>query len=754
VGTGTNPNTITTTTGQAIVLTGVGIGAGGATFASLTTGTVGNDALSFTGVAGPGAFSGGAVTVGGTGAGGDGIEINGSGATFSFSSATVDATAGAGINLLGANGAVTFTTVDLDNTGTAGLQVTNNPNAVTVSGGTIGATNDPTGNVVDLDQGAGNVTVAANLTKSTAGRMVEVTNRSGGTVTISGSLSCTSACTGINAATNNTGGAKSLVFSNGTKTLNTGANPAVTLSSNGGTNPLAIDFTGGGLDIDTTSGAGFSATGGGTVTVQGAGNSITSTTGTALNVQSTTIGANDLTFQSISANGGSNAIVLRDTGATGNLAVSSGTITGITGADAATNGCADLGTTIPQGVGIYLKNTSGPSFTGMSFPGTFGNFGILGYGVDGFTLTNATMSGTYGNNVNQDEDTVHFCNLTGSASISGSTISNGAENNLRVINNTGTLNRLTITTSTFGLNQSNGDDSVLFEVSGSGSTMNVTITGSTFQGARGDVIQALPQAGATMNFVFGQPGAGNAVHGSHGNEAPFGGGVAITPDGTMTFDLNSNTFDGGTRGVFINAANNGAVASGYFRNNTVGISGVADSGGSQLDGPALQVESNGGGDMTIVIDNNDFFQWNGVFAGVYLQVGATAGNAVNFNATVTNNLIDQPGTNAAANVIQGFQINNGTNAGENHTACLRFSGNDVAGTGSGGTTDVRLRQRFNTLVRMPGYTGGPGDSAAIIAYIQGLNSPLPSVGIASSTSAGGGFFNTLGGAPCATPSFP
>jgi hypothetical protein len=114
---------------------------------------------------------------------------------------------------------------------------------------------------------------------------------------------------------------------------------------------------------------------------------------------------------------------------------------------------------------------------------------------------------------------------------------------------------------------------------------------------------------------------------------------------------------------------------------------------------------------------------------------------------------------AAANAINGFQINNGTNSGENHTACLLFSGNDVAGTGSGtGITDVRLRQRFNTRVLLPGYTGaanGGGVGAPqVVSYIQGLNSPSPTVSAVTSTASGGGFFNTPMSSACAVPSFP
>ena len=50
-------------------------------------------------------------------------------------------------------------------------------------------------------------------------------------------------------------------------------------------------------------------------------NTITTTTGTALNVANTTIGASGLTFRSISANGAANGIILNNTGALAGLTV-------------------------------------------------------------------------------------------------------------------------------------------------------------------------------------------------------------------------------------------------------------------------------------------------------------------------------------------------------------------------------------------------------------------------------------------------
>src|ERR1051326_2395832 len=400
----------------------------------------------------------------------------------------------------------------------------------------------------------------------------------------------------------------------------------------------------------------------------------------------------------------------------------------------------------------------------MSFTGTFGNFGILGYTVTGFTLDHTSMTGTFGDNVNVDDDTVHFCGLTGSATISNSTIENGAESNLRVVNASGTLNRITLQSDTFGLNQTNGGGGTLIEADGG--TTNVTVLDSTFQGSRGTPFDALSQTGATMDLVFGSPGHGNTIHNTHSNIVPFAQDLAVTPTGTETFDINSNHFDSASAvqaqgGVIINAALGTATATGYFRNNTIGNSGVLNSGSSGND-PALDVESNGGGDLTIKVDNNQMYQWGSNGAGLLLQAGSTSGNPTSVNATITNNSIAEPGTFAVANNAQGFQLNSGTNSGENFTSCLKFQSNvfDTAGTGAGG--DGRFRQRFDTKVQMPGYTGaadGTTGSPTVASYVQGLNpSPPtgpPTITSVSSTASGGGFFNTAGpGNACALPAFP
>src|ERR1044072_4662825 len=130
----------------------------------------------------------------------------------------------------------------------------------------------------------------------------------------------------------------------------------------------------------------------------------------------------------------------------------------------------------------------------------------------------------------------------------------------------------------------------------------------------------------------------------------------------------------------------------------------------------------------MVVDNNTTRQFGANGAGVLVQPGANAGNPVTFQVTFTNNSIAEPGTFAVANNAQGFQLNSGTNSGENFTSCLKFQSNvfDTSGTGAGG--DGRFRQRFDTKVQMPGYTGaadGTTGSPALGRYPEGLNPTAP-----------------------------
>src|SRR3989440_5477073 len=231
------------------------------------------------------------------------------------------------------------------------------------------------------------------------------------------------------------------------------------------------------------------------------------------------------------------------------------------------------------------------------------------------------------------------------------------------------MNRLTMTNDTIGMDEPSGGGGTLIEADGG--TTNVTVLDSTFQGSRGTPFDALSQTGATMDLVFGQPGHGNTIHNTHPNIVPFAQDLAVTPAGTMTFDVNSNHFDSASAvqaqgGVIINSALGTANASGYFRNNTIGVSGTANSGSSGGD-PGLDVESNGGGDLTIKVDNNQMYQFGANGAGFLLQAGATSGKPTTLPATVPNKTILQPGNLAVSSKAQGLPPYNGTTCGGKFT---------------------------------------------------------------------------------------
>lgn len=276
-----------------------------------------------------------------------------------------------------------------------------------INGGSISSI-FATANAFDVNAGSSDITYAGTIsyTGTSSARTVEVTARTGGTVTLSGNITANTG-TGINVASN-TGG--TVVFSGATKNLGTGASNAVTLATNTGS---TINFTGGGLVLATTSGTGFSATGGGTVNVTGSGNTISSTTGTALNVANTTIGSSNLNFQSISSNGGTAAgIILNTTGTIGGLVVNGdglnttkgGNASGGTIANKSDGGTNDSGLV---GTAIFLNNTSNVVLQRMQI-NDCQNFGIRGLDVGNFTFQYSTINGSNGNTNVGTEDCIGF----------------------------------------------------------------------------------------------------------------------------------------------------------------------------------------------------------------------------------------------------------------------------------------------------------------------------------------------------------
>ena len=129
----------------------------------------------------------------------------------------------------------------------------------------------------------------------------------------------------------------------------------------------------------------------------------------------------------------------------------------------------------------------------------------------------------------------------------------------------------------------------------------------------------------------------------------------------------------------------------------------------------------------------------------------TSGSAA-IQAVVTGNSIANPGSFAGEAIF----VASGAATGDSGTMCLDLGGagslaNSIAGAGANGSSDFRVRQRFNTTVRLPGYLGTNQDTAAVVAFLQPRNNgngtpsgqatvPVP--------FTGSGF---VGGAGCTAP---
>lgn len=664
-----------------------------------------------------------------------GAGITGTGfGSLTVGSVDVAATGGPALDL--SSGDVFGAFGELSSSGStgAGIRLLGIGGSFSAAGGTI---TGAAGAGVDVTGGDGVFTYGGSIV-STGPLAVSVANRTGGALTFGGTIAATGSGIGVQ---NNSGG--TIAFTGASKTLSTGANPGVRLLNNTG---AQVTFAGGGLAVATTGGTGFEATGGGTVTVTGAGNSLVSAGGTALRVEDTTIGAAGLSFRSVTASGGANGIVLVNTGALNGLQVtgtgtagSGGSISGVTGADGAT-----------AGNGVYLSGARNVQLSYMTFSGAE-NFAIRGVNVAGFTLENSVVSGVHGTNAGLGEGAISFTGLTGAASITNSQVSGGLTDNLSVANSAGVLDRLVVSASTFGANGTiSGDDGVALEASGT-AVMNATVQNSQFTAARTNLLHVNLQGSAQADLVV----SGNTFANAHPAILPGAGGVVVQSLGGtvgLTYVISGNSFRDALGSALAVAEGQGTGSlAGTITGNVIGVSGLANSGSAQ--GSGISLTSVGGGSHTVAVTNNQVRQYNN--QGILLQIGdASVGGNGTLNATVTSNLVAQPGTAAVAK--NGVHLNAGLTTGDNPQICLDLGGggsqaNSITGSGSGGAagTDFRLRQRFLTTVRLPGYAGGNADNAAVTAFIQARNGGTPTGLVQNAVATGGGGF--VGGAGCAQP---
>jgi large repetitive protein len=648
---------------------------------------------------------------------------------------------------------VAFGTLSSSGSSQQGVQLAATGNALTGTfTATTGAIAGSTGTAFLVGDGAGGastggsvaITYGGTISSTGAVKTVDIEDRSAGNITLSGTISHASGNgTGI-FVDQVTGG--TLAFSGASDVLNSGTSNAVSLTNNTG---ATINFNGGGLNIVTTSGSGFVATGGGTVNVTGSGNTVTAAGGAALDVANTTIGSSGLTFQSISANGGTNGIILNTTGTTAGL-----TITGDSGSANNFSGGTIQNTT---GDGVLLTSTKNVSFDQLKIFSTSGN-GINGTGVTNFSFTNGTIA-TTGTGHALDSANIAFntggassttVNVSGTVTLTGSTLTNSYYHGLDIQQGAGTISNINVSNDTFTsdtLGTNSLGTAIRITLHGTATTVGSITTGTfdndtitNFPSGAGILIQGgnTTAASGVPNGTYGSNGSpividSNTIHGLAGTGMATQA-INYSVDGSsggVGYVTISNNDTKDTQGVGIAIDSFGdASVSGSILNNTI----VSNSVVNGQPGIAVGVDQHFGvtdtPSLVVDVEGNVTSATQG--AGI---LGVANANGI-FDLTLKNNNFAAP----LGGVRQGIIVRSGNNtSGEDATVYLDISGNTSAGTASTGAMGIGLRkQGTSTTVNVFAIEDMTGNGATpnVESYVNAAN---PSGGGTLLISATSGF---------------
>ena len=483
----------------------------------------------------------------------------------------------------------------------------------------------------------------------------------------------------------------------------------------------SADFTGGGLVITASgSGAGFSAITSGTVTVQGSNNTITTSTGTALNVVNTTIGASGLTFKSITTTASStnSGIILDTTGSSGGLSVTgdgSNTAKGGNGTGGTISNKTQTADGNSSGNGIYLNNTSNVVLRRMQL-NDFENSAIRALSVTNFTLQYSTISGASGNSSAATEGAIAAgtSNPSGANGFFGTNlvdnckISGAVEHNIEWYNQSGT-GTLTVSNSDVKSNSSSfGGDGILVEMQGTAgaspdSEVVLTVDTVAFADNKSQGVQV---AANDSSRVYATIKNSTLTKTTQGNE---GFVLSNGSNGQLKALILSNTISGiGGAAIFVGQTPGNATTSSNLTariaNNTIthpttatntavlawftSTVGQVSPGAVLIEGNTITQNSTGGVSRGILVDTPD------------------ANTSPAFSATVINNsvaIMDNVG-GVGGIAVQGRQT-------ANTNLCAKVAGNTVTypnGT-PGGILGLRVRQATSATVRLE---AGAGSLAA------------------------------------------
>ncbi len=643
--------------------------------------------------AGTTSFTNGGLAVTGTlrSSGGGTLNVSGAGNTISpaGASAAVSIDGGASNTTTTLNAA--FSSVSSTGSSSYGILLDDAAGTFSVAGGAIssaatagvGFTGTGTDDTVDFTYG-GTVSDAA-------GTAISVADQDGGLKDFNGAVSTT--------------------------------NAGVSLSSNTG---ATVRFDGGLNLVGTGTTTGLSATGGGTLAVTGSTNTIQTSSGTALNVQNTTIASDGLAFRSISSSGAANGIVLRNTGSAGGLTVAGN---GGTCTVADTTGCSGGTIQSSTGAGIVLDDTSATSLTRMLVR-TSAMDGIDAVSTRGLTLADSVIrdNGQAYVNTNDpraDEDRgLDFLNVSGTVNILRSVVANSTDTNAHLDYTALPAANVTVTGSTF-----TGAANTGFHFGGSGdSTLNATVTQSTFSANQdvgfrmhsnnGDVTRQ------TLKFDDNNVSGGNAgaVPGRPQISINSDGGDSSTSNVKVTINNNRIRSGAGSE-IILNTAANATSAATFDATVTNNLINDAQPGAADplVDGGAgIHGWAHGDGKTRMAIRNNTVENW-GVRA-MELSHNDGTGTA---DYTVSGNTLKNP--DASNNIYEGIYAFSGGLAGDTSDVCIDMDGNEmdetITAATPNGIDDLTFDRYAGAQLRFAGHYSTV--VSQLQTYLRSVNAPSP-----------------------------
>jgi hypothetical protein len=439
-----------------------------------------------------------------------------------------------------------------------------------------------------------------------------------------------------------------------------------------------------------------------------------------------------ITFKSLSSTSGGSGISL--TNMSGSFTVTgTGTTTGSGGTISGGN---------PT---INLSNVSNLSLANMTVQNSASD-GIRAVTLNGLTLTNVHVQN---NGVAQFDHGVDITGLTGTVTISNSSFTGSADNNFSATSSAGTVN-MTVTNTAFGNNSATvaGENDGLLIKSNTTADFTVSVTGSTFTAHKGDHFQATAADSANLHVTFNN----NTLTG--GNVNALGQDITINAAtgvpgyaGQVTYDISNNNITGAIApAINVNLGTSSAAAtmSGTVTGNTIG--GTTAGSGSTA-GSGISIDARGNGTHRVRVENNIIRHVADRGIAVFAVDGNGAANLKIFKNVIS--AIDGAFGEEGIYVQAGAASVNIFGVSDSTFVCAEIGGGANANTlvhGTGVVDDFRLRQRFSTTIRLPGYAGASTDTAAVVTFVGGNNGGA--AGSAAVQAPGGGF---VAGASCSTP---